>query len=168
MKVSRWILGVTVMGIARTLAQEYFDIGAMLSPYNDNDIMNTDEIQALAAFKLAIEEVNADPNALPGYTVRGSFQSITTTASAITATLALTHTSFGAGVDISMGTLNAATTIMAIEIFAHYLLPHMVLSDTDSGLSLTTNYPYHLRVVPSTSYEVGLSFIMAIIIQGCA
>ena len=156
MKTSPWILGLGVMGFVRTYALEYFDIGGMFSPYNLNGTMNADEVQAIAAFKLAIDEVNADPNILPGYTVRGSFQSITNTASAVSATLALSKTAFGSGVDITMRTLNTPRSIIAIEIFAVYVLPHMVLSDMDSSLSLAASYPYHLRIVPSTSYEVAI------------
>ena len=164
MKVSPWMLGIGLAATPWNSAMQFFDIGAMLSPYNQNGSMNTDEIQALAAFHMAIDEINADPNALPGYIVRGTFQSISNTASAVTATLALSKTAFGSGVDFTMGTLDAGNTIIAIEIFAHYVLPHMVLTNTDSAISLASSYPYHLRVVPSTAYEVASSFILAICI----
>ena len=155
-----WALLVLCWKSAFTM--EYFNIGGMFSPYNEDGSMNEDEIQALAAFRMAIDEVNADPSLLPGYTVRGTFRNTYSTASAVTATLALSKTAFGAGVDITMGTLNAAQSMIAIEIFAHYVMPHMVISDTDSILSQAPSYPYHLRIVPSQAYEVRFKRVMLV------
>ena len=75
MKTSALILGLGWGSKGMVLAMEYFNIGGMFRPYNADGSMNEDEIQALAAFRMAIDEVNADPSLLPGYTVRGTFRS---------------------------------------------------------------------------------------------
>ena len=162
MPVTRWIF---LTWIALAQAVEYFNIGGIFSPFNSDGTQNDDEVQAIAAFMLGIRYVNADPSSLPGYTVRGTIRMSFSTREAISAAYELMETSFGSGVDVIMSTSSSSvssymntslksTTFLLHDLLRQYGYSHMVLNDTDGMLSLGIQYENHLRIVPSSSYEV--------------
>ena len=156
---------LTLFSLFALSRAKYFDIGGIFSPFNSDGTQNDDEVQAIAAFMLGIHYVNANPSYFPGYTVRGTIRMSSSTRDAISAAYELMETSFGSGVDAIMSTSSSSvssvmnislksTTFLLHDLLREYGFSHMVLNDTDGMLSLGIQYENHLRIVPSSSYEV--------------
>ena len=151
--------------VVSALANEYFNIGGIFSPFNSDGTQNDDEVQAIAAFMLGIRYVNADPSYLPGYTVRGTIRQSTGTLSSFNSAIDLIQNAFGSGVDVVMSTSQSnvrlqmstgivSTSFVLDDLLKQYSYSHMVLNDTDGMLSFGIQFENHLRIVPSSSYEV--------------
>ena len=155
---------LTLFSLFALSRAKYFDIGGIFSPFNSDGTQNDDEVQAIAAFMLGIRYVNANPSYFPGYTVRGTIRMSSSTREAISGAYELMET-FGSGVDAIMSTSSSSvssvmnislksTTFLLHDLLREYGFSHMVLNDTDGMLSLGIQYENHLRIVPSSSYEV--------------
>ena len=146
-------------------ATNYFNIGAIFSPFNADGTQNDDEVQAIAAFMLAIRYINGNPSFFPGYTVKGTIRMSSSPRDSINAAFDLMDNAFGSGVDTIMSTSSSSvsselnitlqsTTFLLHDLLRQYSFSHMVLNDTDGMLSLGIQFDNHLRIVPSSSYEV--------------
>ena len=158
-----WTLFAILMAV--TKATNYFNIGAIFSPFNADGTQNDDEVQAIAAFMLAIRYVNGNPSFFPGYTVRGTIRMSTGTISSFNSAIDLMNNAFGSGVDAIMSTsqsnvrLQLTTDIQsgsfALEdLLKEFSYSHMALNDTNPGLSVGLQFTNHLRIVPGLNYEV--------------
>ena len=158
-------LVLLVFALVAVSATNYFNIGAIFSPFNADGTQNNDEIQAIAAFMLAIRYVNSDPSFFPGYTVRGTIRMSSSTRDSINAAYDLMDNALGSGVDAIMSTSSSSvsadlnvtlqsTTFLLHDLLRQYSFSHMVLNDTDGLLSLGVQFENHLRIVPASSYEV--------------
>ena len=160
-----WIL--FAFALVAVSATNYFNIGGIFSPFNADGTQNDDEIQAIAAFMLAIRYVNSDPSFFPGYTVRGTIRMSTGTISSFNNAIDLMNNAFGSGVDVVMSTSQSnvqlqfttdikSTSFVLDDLLKQYSFSHMVLNDTDGMLSFGIQFQNHLRVVPALSYEVNV------------
>ena len=158
-------LVLLVFALVAVSATNYFNIGAIFSPFNADGTQNDDEIQAIAAFMLAIRYVNSDPSFFPGYTVRGTIRMSTGTISSFNSAMDLIQNAFGSGVDVVMSTAQSngrlqLTTDMQSGSFAledvlkEFSFSHMALNDTNPGLSVGLQFTNHIRIVPGLNYEV--------------
>ena len=148
----------------------YFNV---INPTNLSDF-NEQQAQSLAAFMMAINEINADPNILPNYELRVAVRS---------------------GTDDFSGAINAAEYLSLSAPFQYFTnLNHMYVSDTNIGvdvvigagsniettgmdqffngrqliqvhtvandpqLQIGADYPYKIATVPSSSFEGEIFF----------
>ena len=105
----RWILLPWLITVVK--ATNYFNIGAIFSPFNADGTQNDDEIQAIAAFMLAIRYVNGNPSLFPGYTVRGTIRMSSSTQDSINAAYDLMNNAFGTGIDAIMSITNTTVAV---------------------------------------------------------
>jgi hypothetical protein len=143
-------------------------IGGLFAPYNSSGERDEKTIQHLAAFVMAIGEINdksdgvADdllPNTTLTYAIRGG-RGIFETIKAVESLQAADFTSEATssirqpnGVDALVGALGDEETMISNRFMAHYRLNQVHALSTATELGIGSSYPYKAQTTPIDSYQ---------------
>jgi hypothetical protein len=131
-----------------------FRIGGYFSPFNSTGHPNFQQAQSLAAFIMAINEINANPSFLPNTKIEFGIAGGNGFLGAIEAGLELTRKKFnGAGVDIIV---SAGADEEAFS-FSQYLNSlrkiHLETVSMTAQMNQGASFPYKLQTLPDSSFQ---------------
>ena len=123
----------------------------MFTPTNTKDVTG---IQYLYAFLMAIDEINRDSSILPNTQIRIAVRYPRRSfLLAVNSAIYLANNAFNnTGVQGCVGPTSLQSSKAAAQIFAQYPVVN-INWNSDSELSLKSNYPYFTRTVPADSFQ---------------
>jgi hypothetical protein len=122
-------------------------IGGLFNPFDENGQPIFNEIQAIAAFKLAIDEINNDTSILPEYELRGIVHDVYDIPSSVNSILDYTTK-----VDFVIS--SSKTCSIEEKVLETFSITHIVLADYSGELSIGIDFPNKLRMIPSETFQV--------------
>ena len=147
-----------------TAARQTIRIGGLFTLTNQQGTSrDEDGIHHLAAFNMALKEINDDQDLLPGYVFNTSLSSPFDFYDTIESTMKLNKLSFmnspdnsvpaAGGIDCAVGAVDTERTMASNEMFARYKTVQVSSVASGAELSVGTKYPLKARTVPSESFQ---------------
>lgn len=129
-------------------------LGGFFKPFDDNNIPDKQQAQCLAAFLMAIKEINANKALLPKTRIVSGVVSGVGFIGAIAAATQLTQKEFGGtGVNIVVGAGDDVETLAMDQIFSQSNTIQIHTISQAVELSQGANYPWRLQTSPLASYQ---------------
>ena len=137
-------------------------MGGLFKPFDVNHLSDIEQAQCLAAFLMAIKEINANTTLLPRTHLVSAVVQGEGFIGAIEAATQLVEKVFGgSGVDIVIGAGNSIETIATNQIFAQSSTIQIHTISQAVELSQGESYPWRLQTSPLASYQGKLSYCYA-------
>ena len=111
--------------------------------------------QRMAAFLMAVKEINANPDILPNTTIKIAVRDTRLHAGkAFLATLDMVTNAFNkSGIDGCIGAATSAESDAASDVLTQYSTVQVSYSSTSSILSSRTAYPFFARTCPADTFQ---------------
>jgi len=129
-------------------------IGGLFQLFDSDNIPDNNQVQCLAAFKMAIAEINSNHTLLPNTTLVTAITSGLGFSGAIEAANTLISSKFGGtGVDIVIGSGNDIETAASNQVLAHSGLIQIHAVSKAVDLSQGSIYPWRIQTTPLASFQ---------------
>ena len=129
-------------------------LGGFFNPFGANNLPDIQQAQCLAAFLMAIEEINANTALLPRTHLVSGVVNGEGFIGAIEAATKLTERVFGGtGVNVVIGAGNSVETVATNEIFAQSKTIQIHTISQAVELSQGASFPWRLQTSPLASYQ---------------
>jgi hypothetical protein len=129
-------------------------LGGFFKPFDDKNVPDIHQAQCLAAFLMAIKEINANKALLPKTRIVSGIVSGAGFIGAITAATLLTQDEFGGtGVDIVVGAGDDIETIAMNQIFSQSSTIQIHTISQAVELLQGESFPWRLQTSPLASYQ---------------
>ena len=134
---------------------KYVRIGGLFSQFDLNNAVQPNGRQLLAAFLMAVRDINTDHKILPNTTILVAVKdSKLSVGKTFFDSLNLATKSFqGAGIDSCIGSYTSGETAAAATVFTQFSTPQISYSSTSPQLSTKINYPFFARTCPSDAFQ---------------
>ena len=138
-----------------TVHPAHVRLGGLFPSFRMNGKLSESGQQRLAAFLLAVKEINADPTILPNTTIKIAVRdSRVNVGKTFFATLDMATNAFNkTGVDACIGGASSAESDAASNVLTQFSTVQISYSSTSPLLSAKINYPYFARTCPSDSFQ---------------
>ena len=152
------LLGMVVSELLAvgTSPPKYVRLGGLFPSFRMNGKISESGQQRLAAFLLAVKEINADnATILPHTTIKIAVRdSRVNVGKTFFATLDMATNAFNkTGVDACIGGASSAESDAASNVLTQFSTVQISYSSTSPLLSAKINYPYFARTCPSDSFQ---------------
>jgi hypothetical protein len=133
---------------------EVVKIGGLFQPFDSKHLPNFNQAQCLAAFVMAINEINNNPDLLPNTTLVFGIASGQGFSGAIEAANYFVSSEFGgSGMDIVIGSGNDIETEASNQVFAQSKLIQIHTVSQAVELSQGSSYPWRMQTTPLASFQ---------------
>lgn len=130
-------------------------LGGLFPSFRTSGTVLTGGQERLAAFLMAVKEINADPSILPNTTIMVAVRdSRVNVGKTFFATLDMATNAFNKnGIDACIGAASSAESDAASNVLTQFTTVQVSYSSTSPLLSAKINYPYFARTCPSDAFQ---------------